>query len=529
MENIISVANKIGLKQDDIEPYGKYMAKIDGLNSDKKGKLILVSAMTPTTSGEGKTTVSIGLCDGLNLIGKKAVLSLREPSLGPVFGMKGGATGGGMAEIVPSDEINLHFTGDMHAITSANNLLCACIDNSIFQGNPLEIDENHIFFNRCIDMNDRALREVEISLENLKGLSSRREKFVITAASEIMALLCLAKDFKDLKVRLGNIIIGLNKQGNPVYAKDLGIVDSMASLLLHAIKPNLVQTKEGNPCIVHGGPFANIAHGCSSVIATQTALSLGDYVITECGFGGDLGGEKFMDIVCRQNKLYPSVVVLVATIKALKLHSSTENISEGFENLKKHIENFKNIYNQRVVVALNVFDGDSEEEISLTEKLCSDLGVTCSACRQFKEGGKGCVNLANVVVTECDKEINVPSYPYALDDSIEEKIFKLTSKVYGAGKIEYSEKAKEDIKNLGNLANGKPIVVAKTQYSFSDDHKLIGSPKNFTFHINGVEIKNGSGFIVVKTGKINLMPGLSKEPNALKISVDDNMVIHNLK
>ena len=529
MKKIISVAKKLNLTEDDIEFYGKYMAKIEGINSDKKGKLILVSAMTPTTSGEGKTTVSIGLCDGLNLLGKKAVLSLREPSLGPVFGMKGGATGGGEAEICPSNEINLHFTGDMHAITSANNLICACIDNSVFQGNPLNIDTSHIFFNRCIDMNDRALREVEISLEKLNNQSPRKEKFVITAASEIMALLCLSKDFKDLKVRLGNIIIALNKDGNPIYAKELGIIDSMASLLVNAIKPNLVQTKEGNPCIVHGGPFANIAHGCSSVIATQTALSLGDYCITECGFGGDLGGEKFMDIVCRQNGLYPSVVILVATIKALKLHSPISDITEGFENLKKQIENFKNVYNQRVIVALNIFEGDSNEEINLVAKLCEEINVKCCPCRQFAEGGKGTISLAEIVLEECEKDCPTPTYPYENEDSLEDKIYKLASKVYGACSIEYSDKAKEDIKNLGSLASGKPIVVAKTQYSLSDNPKLIGRPSNFTFHISGVEIKNGSGFIIVKTGKINLMPGLSKEPNALKIKVDDNMQIHNLK
>ncbi len=527
MEKINVIAQKLGLKEECIVPYGHYMAKIDANLENKQGKLILVSAMTPTTAGEGKTTVSIGLADGLNLLGKKAVLSLREPSLGPVFGMKGGATGGGKAVIEPSDEINLHFTGDMHAITSANNLLCAMIDNSIFQGNPLNIDKDRVIFKRCMDMNDRSLREIEISKEKLKGQAPRNDGFVITAASEIMALLCLSSSFDDLKNRLGNILVAFSLDGKPVYARELGVVDAMASLLVHATKPNLVQTGEGNPAIVHGGPFANIAHGCSSIIATRTALALGDYCITECGFGGDLGGEKFMDVVCRQFDLNPLAVVIVATIKALKLHSENALIEEGFTNLQKHIENFKDIYNQNVIVALNIFSDDKDEEIQKVISLCKGNDVDCYPTRQFAEGGKGCLDLAQAIIN-LDKTPQ-PSFPYKLEESIKEKLNKLASKVYGAKNIIYSPLAEEQIKNIEKLGKGYPIVVAKTQYSFSDNPDLKGRPQDFDFHVSEVEIACGSRFIIVKSGKMTLMPGLGKVPNATKIIVDDSMTIHNLK
>lgn len=532
MHKIIDIARKIGLNEDDIELYGKYIAKIDRADlykQNSKGKLILVSAMTPTTSGEGKTTVSIGLCDALNLLESKAVLSLREPSLGPVFGMKGGATGGGKAVIEPSNEINLHFTGDMHAITSANNLLCAMLDNSIFHGNPLNIDQNQIFFKRCMDMNDRSLREIEISLEPLKNQTPRKDGFVITAASEIMALLCLAKDFQDLKDRLGKIIVALSKEGKPIYAKDLNATDSMAALLTQAIKPNLVQTGEGNPAIVHGGPFANIAHGCSSVIATKTALSLGDFVITEGGFGADLGGEKFMDIVCRQNQLNPALVVLVATVKAIKAHSEKGELEDGIENLKKHIENFQTVFNQRVLVAINRFNDDSEDDLNKVKMLCQQMGVAAEICNQFAEGGKGALKLAKKAKELASLPIKKPNFPYALNENLTQKIEKLAQKIYGADKVEYSSFANEEIKNIEKLCQNMPIVVAKTQYSLSDDPKLIGAPQNTTLHVSGVELKNGSGFVVVKTGKMTLMPGLSKEPNAFKIKVDEDMKIYNLK
>ncbi len=528
MEKIEDIAKKINIDDKELLPYGHYMAKIKGRDYKNKGKLILVSAMTPTKSGEGKTTVSIGLADALNLLGKKTVLSLREPSLGPVFGMKGGATGGGKAMVVPSDEINLHFTGDLHAITSANNLLCAMLDNSIFQGNKLNIDPSTIAIKRCLDMNDRALREIEISKEKLAGQSPRKDGFVITAASEIMALLCLATDFEDLKRRLGNIYLAKTYDGKEIYAKDLGAVDAMASLLTYAIRPNLVQTLAGNPCIMHGGPFANIAHGCSSVIATRTALSLGKYCVTECGFGGDLGGEKFMDIVCRQFDLNPSLVVIVATVKALKLHSKTGNLEDGFANLKRHIDNFKNVYNQKVIVALNVFNDDKKEDLNQAISLCKKHNVEAKLCRQYTQGGKGCLELAKAAIKLCEGKSPTPTFPYQLSDSIKVKIEKLSSKIYGATSQEYTEVALKQIDEIEKLALGKPIIVAKTQYSFSDDPQLIGAPSSI-FHIQEVEYCGGSGFVIVKAGKMTLMPGLNKEPNALKITVDKNMKIHNLR
>ncbi len=528
MQKITSVAKKLNLSRSNLVLYGDYMAKIKGVNGPKSGKLILVSAITPTTSGEGKTTVSIGLADAMNYIGYNTCLALREPSLGPVFGMKGGACGGGKSEILPSVDINLHFTGDLHAITSANNLLCAMIDNSIFQGNALDIDPKRVVFHRCLDMNDRALRQVEISREKLKSQSPRAEEFVITAASEIMALMCLSRDFDDLKRRLGNILVAYSRSGKPIFARDLGANEAMAVLLYNALMPNLVQTGYGNPAIVHLGPFANIAHGCNSVVATKLALSLSDYVVTEAGFGADLGGEKFLDVKCRTNDLAPDCVVIVATIKALKLHGNGD-IDAGFCNLEKHISNFKDIYNRRVVVALNIFAGDTDEEIARVVRLTKALGVEAIPCSPYILGRSGCVDLARAVHEIVSKRPNRMHYPYDLDDSLRVKIEKLAKSVYGAGQVIFSDEANENIKAIGRMQKGLPIVVAKTQYSLSDDAKKLGAPKGFDFHVRRIEIKCGAEFIVVEAGNISLMPGLSKVPNAVKMSIDKFGTVKNLK
>ena len=527
MLKIQTIAKKLNIKNSQLIQYGDYMAKLKNVAGDKNGKLILVSAMTPTTAGEGKTTIAIALSDALNIIGYKSVLSLREPSLGPVFGMKGGATGAGKASVEPSNDINLHFTGDFHAITSANNLLCALLDNSIFQGNPLNIDPNHVVFPRAMDMNDRSLRDIQISLENLKGQQPRQDHFVITSACEIMAILCLAKDFQDLKRRLGNILVAYTKDNKPVFAKDLKAQESMAILLANAFYPNLVQTQGGYPAIIHGGPFANIAHGCSSINATRTALSLGDYCVTEGGFGGDLGGEKFLSVKCRNLKKIPTCVVVVATIKALKLHSANGILSEGFENLKRHILNFKNVFSLTPIVALNHFKGDSQNDIDEVIELCRQMGVSCHVCYPYEKGGKGCISLAQEISSL--KEPKTMTYPYSLEDTLEEKIQKLTTKIYGGKDVEYSSVALDQIKNLPDECKNYPVVVAKTQYSFSDDAKLLNAPKDFTIHVRSIEIKHGAQFIVVLAGKIYLMPGLGKEPNAVNMSIDENMQIYNLK
>ena len=527
MQKIRNIAKKLNIKNNQIIQYGEYMAKLKNVVGDKNGKLILVSAMTPTTAGEGKTTIAIALSDALNFIGYKSVLSLREPSLGPVFGMKGGATGAGKATVEPSNEINLHFTGDFHALTSANNLLCALLDNSIFQGNPLNIDPERVVFPRAMDMNDRSLRDIEIGLENLKGQEPRKDHFVITSACEIMAILCLAKDFQDLKRRLGNILVAFDKEGKPVYAKDLNAQESMAILLANAFYPNLVQTQAGYPAIIHGGPFANIAHGCSSVVATKTALSLGDYCVTEGGFGGDLGGEKFLSIKCRNLKKVPTCVVVVATIKAIKLHSQNSVLSEGFENLKRHLLNFKNVFSLTPIVALNHFKGDSQKDIDEVISLCKQLGVSCHVCYPYEKGGKGCISLAQEISTL--KEPKSMTYPYNIEDKPEEKIKKLNNKIYGGKDVEFSEEACAELQSLPEECKTYPVVVAKTQYSFSDDAKLLNAPKDFTLHVRRIEIKHGAEFIVVLAGKIYLMPGLGKEPNAVNMFIDENMHIHNLK
>ncbi len=506
MKKINLIAKKLNLKKENLETYGDYKAKIKNYSQNPKGKLILVTAITPTKSGEGKTTVSIGLADGLNLLNKNVCLALREPSLGPVFGMKGGAVGGGKSLVVPSDDINLHFTGDMHAITAANNLLCALIDNHIFQGNDLDFQT--VVFNRCMDMNDRSLRIITINQEKLKNNKERKESFVITPASEIMAILCLHTSEEDLRDRLDNIIVGYNSKKQPIYAKQLCSTDALLILLKEAIKPNLVQTTIGTPAIIHGGPFANIAHGCNSIVATKTALSLADYVVTEAGFGSDLGAEKFFDLKCRVGKLDPSVVVVVATVRAIKQNG----VQNGLENLKRHIQNITKLFNKKCVVAINHFEGDSEEDIEMIKRSCK---CPCVVCYPFTEGGKGCVALAQAVLDNIDNT-NKLKFAYNLKDGIKQKIFDIASKVYGAVDVEYESGVEEKIAQYEDIAKGYPVVIAKTQYSFSDDDNLVGAPK-FTLKIRDVEVKNGARFVVAIAGKINLMPGLPKVPNSVNM------------
>ena len=494
------------------------MAKIEGQDTPK-GKLILVTSINPTKFGEGKTTMSIGLADSMAKLNKKVVLALREPSLGPVFGIKGGATGGGESQLVPSGEINLHFTGDFHAITSANNLLCALIDNHLFQGNELGIDENNILFHRCMDMNDRALREITISQEKLKRNVERKESFAITSASEIMAILCLAENLEDLKKRLGNILVAFKKDGTPIYARDLKAENAMTILLKQAIMPNLVQTLKETPAIVHGGPFANIAHGCNSVIATKTALSLGDYCVTEAGFGADLGGEKFVDLKCRLTGLNPNVVVIVVSARAIKAHSQDGHLDAGLDNMLKHIENFKNIFNKNVIIAINKFEGDSENDLNTIRDFCLNHNVNAVLASPYIDE-YGCLELAKEVISLCEQPQTPLRFAYDLNSSIKAKIQSLAQKIYGAKDVEYSPLAEEKIKEFEELGKGYPIIVAKTQYSLSDDEKLTGRPTNFTFHVRDIEIKTGAGFIVIIAGKIALMPGLPKEPNSEKMFID---------
>ncbi|MBP3255906.1 MAG: formate--tetrahydrofolate ligase [Clostridia bacterium] len=535
MENIINIANKIGINEENVEQYGKYKAKIS-LNEYKKlsanndGKLILVTAINPTPLGEGKTTVSIGLCDGLNSIGKKAIATLREPSLGPVFGVKGGATGGGKSSIEPSDEINLHFTGDIHAITTANNLLSAIIDNHIFQGNELNIKD--VTWKRCMDVNDRQLRKINTGLSGEKKIVERIDGFDITAASEIMAILCLSEDEKDLKRRLGNIIIGFNNIGKPVTANDLKAAGALTALLKDAIKPNLVQTLEASPVLIHGGPFANIAHGCNSIVATKMGLKLADYVVTEAGFGADLGAEKFLDIKTRKLPKNPDAVVIVATIRALKYHGGVgkenvqiENIDalvKGSKNLLKHIENIKDVFGLNAIVAINKFDTDTEKEISVLKEILNENNVELSLVECYTKGSKGSKDLAEKVVTICDKENNF-KFAYSVEDSITEKIEKISKNIYGALEVEYSDEAKIQIKQIEELGySSLPICIAKTQYSLSDDDKNLECEKEFNIHIKEVKLKAGAEFIVVLTGKIMTMPGLSKHPAYENINLDEN-------
>ncbi len=529
LKKITEITKKLEIPEDYVEQYGKYKSKIsleyyNKIKTNKNGKLILVTAINPTPLGEGKTTTSIGLADGLNKIGKKAILALREPSLGPVFGIKGGATGGGHSQVAPMEDINLHFTGDIHAITTANNLLSAMIDNHIFQGNELNIEK--VTWKRCVDLNDRSLRKVEIGLSGEKNMSPREDGFDITVASEIMAILCLSKDLKDLKRRIGNIIIGYNDKGEVVTCKDLKAEGSLTVILKDAINPNLVQTLENNPAIIHGGPFANIAHGCNSIIATNMALKMGDYVVTEAGFGADLGAEKFMNIKCRNIEKSPDCVVIVATLRALKYHggvskeASNENkeaLKKGMSNLLKHINNIKN-FGLNPIVAINKFTNDTDEEIDILKQSLEGI-CEYSLLENWEKGGDGARDLANKVVSICEKKCKL-KYTYELEDSIKTKIEKVARKIYGAEEIEYSEEADEQIKNIKN--KNVPICIAKTQYSFSDNPKNLECDEPFKIHISSVELKAGAEFIVVKTGKIMTMPGLPKVPSAEKIDIDDN-------
>lgn len=534
---ISDIAEKLGISADELEFYGKYKAKLPlsllkKYESKEDGKLILVTAINPTPAGEGKTTVTVGLGEAMNRIGKKAVIALREPSMGPVFGIKGGAAGGGYAQVIPMEDINLHFTGDMHAITAANNLLCAIIDNHIQQGNELRIDPRRILFKRCLDMNDRALRNVVIGLGGKVNGVPREDGFMITVASEIMAILCLSSGIKDLKDRLGSILTAYTYDGTPVYARDLNAVGSMAALLKDAIKPNLVQTLENTPALMHGGPFANIAHGCNSVTATRLALKLGDYCITEAGFGADLGAEKFLDIKCRCAGLKPSCVVIVATIRALKYNGgvpktelSKENIvalKNGIVNLETHIENMRK-YGLPVVVAINRFATDTEAEIETIEAFCKEKDVPVSLTEVFAHGGEGGKELAEKVVKTIEtKEAHFkPIYDEKL--SIKEKLNVLAKEIYRAGDVVFTSNAEKAISEIEKLGKDKlPICVAKTQYSLSDDPQKLGSPKGFTLTVRDVRLSAGAGFIVALTGDIMTMPGLPKQPAAYKIDVDDD-------
>ena len=535
LRKIVEVANDLGIDEEDISLYGKYKCKIDNsvydkISDRKDGKLILVTAISPTPLGEGKTTMSIAIADGLRKIGKKSILALREPSLGPVFGIKGGATGGGMVQVAPMEDINLHFTGDIHAITAANNLLASLIDNHIYFGNKLGIER--VVWKRCVDLNDRQLRVVNTGLSDEKNIVPRMDSFDITVASEVMAILCLSTDIVDLKRRLGNIIIGYNKEDKPIFARDLKAEGSMAVLLKDAINPNLVQTLEHTPAIIHGGPFANIAHGCNSIVATKMALKLSDYVITEAGFGADLGCEKFLDIKCRKLGINPSAVVIVATIKALKYHGGVSKedvflknldaLDKGMDNLFKHIDNIKNKFGLNVIVAINKYNQDSDDEIEYLKNKLSDKGIMMSLVEGFTQGGDGAKDIANKLVSLVDEKEEF-KYIYDLNDNIKTKIEKVAQKIYYAKGVEYSEEALREIERIEKMGYGNyPICIAKTQYSFSDDPKILECDKDYNIKIRGVEIKNGAEFIVVLAGKIMTMPGLPKEPAAEKIDILDN-------
>ena len=522
--NIKEIGKKIGLDDSNLVYYGFDKAKIKYNPTKRNGKLVLVTAISPTPLGEGKTTVSIGLADAMNKLGKKVVAVLREPSMGPVFGIKGGATGGGRSQVIPMEDINLHFTGDFHAITSANNLLCSAIDNHIYFGNNLDFKK--VLFKRCLDVNDRALRNI--------NLGSREDSFTITAASEIMALLCLAKDLDDLKYRLGNIVVGLNSNDEFIYAKDLKVEGSMSVLLKDAIMPNLVQTLEGTPVIIHGGPFANIAHGCNSIMATNIGLELGDYVITEAGFGADLGAEKFLDIKCRLNGLSPDTVVLVATIKALKYHGGVskdevlnpndEALKNGLCNLERHISNLKK-YGVNVVVCINKFASDTEDEIKIVSDYCKELDVVVSTSTAYVDGGEGAIDLANVVIDSCSKDYNF-SLIYNDSDSFKDKVKKVATEIYHAKGVNFSELALDKLNSFEkNGIKDLPICIAKTQYSFSDDQKKVGAPVDFEVNVKDICLYNGAGFITVLLGDIMTMPGLSRVPSYEKIDLIDGEIV----
>ena len=536
MKDITEIAQNLGILPSELEPYGHYKAKIndsvfDRLHEKEDGKLVLVTAVNPTPAGEGKTTVSIGLGEAMNKIGKKAIVALREPSLGPVFGIKGGAAGGGYSQVVPMEDINLHFTGDMHAITSANNLMCAMLDNSLQQGNELNIDPRRIQVKRCLDMNDRALRNIVISLGGKLNGVPREDHFCITVASEVMAVLCLSSDIFDLKKRLGNILVAYTYDGQPIYCRDIKADGAMTVLLKEAIKPNLVQTLENTPAIMHGGPFANIAHGCNSVRATKTALKLADYAVTEAGFGSDLGAEKFLDIKCRFASVKPSCIVLVSTVRSMKYNGGVakENLKEenldalkkGSENLGAHIDNLKK-YGVPVVVAINHFYADTQAEIDYIEQYCKDRGADFAVTKCFAEGGAGSIELAEKVVEACEKENNF-HYLYDIDMPLYDKIETIAREIYGADGVDYTKEARASLDEFIKLGADKmPVCMAKTQYSLSDNPKLLGRPHGFRITVSSASLSNGAGFVVCQTGSVMTMPGLSKSPAAYRIDIDEN-------
>lgn len=541
LETITEIAKKIDINEDDIESYGKYKAKISNdiytkLAKKENGKLILVTAINPTPLGEGKTTVSIAIADGLSKIGKKSILALREPSLGPVFGIKGGATGGGHVQVAPMEDINLHFTGDIHAITSANNLLASMIDNHIYFGNELDIQE--VTWKRCVDLNDRQLRVVETGLSGEKKIVSRKDGFDISVASEIMAILCLSENLMDLKERLGNIIIGYNSKKEPIYAKNLKAEGAMTVLLKDAIKPNLVQTLEHTPAIIHGGPFANIAHGCNSIIATKMAMKLADYTITEAGFGADLGAEKFLDIKCRKAGIKPDAVVIVATIKALKYHGgiekekiqdeNIEGLERGMSNLYKHIENIKEKFGLNVIVAINKYNTDTSSEIEFIQDKLKDINIETSVVEGWAKGGEGAVDIAQKLVEMTQKSTDI-KYVYDLQDDIKTKIEKVAKQIYGASNVHFEENTSAEIERIANMGYGNlPICIAKTQYSFSDDAKNLECKEPFEITIRDINLKAGAGFVVAIAGKIMTMPGLPKVPSAENIDINENEEIVGL-
>ena len=532
LENILDIAKKTNIDENDVELYGKYKAKISNFekyNKNSKGKLVFVTAMSPTPLGEGKTTISIAIADGLRKIGKKSILALREPSLGPVFGMKGGATGGGHAQVAPMEDINLHFTGDIHAITSANNLLSAMIDNHIYYGNKLQIEK--VVWKRCVDLNDRKLRKIQTGLSGESKIVPREDGFDISVASEIMAIVCLSENIEELKQRLGNIIIGYNKKEEPIFSKDLKAEGAMAVLLKDAIKPNLVQTLEHTPAIIHGGPFANIAHGCNSVIATKLGMELAEYTVTEAGFGADLGAEKFIDIKCRKAQIKPDVVICVATIKALKYHGGVpkeeilneniEALKKGMKNLYKHIDNLKNIFGQNVIVAINKFNTDTGVELNYLKEELSKRNIKVSIVESWAKGGNGAIDIAQKIVNM--PESQTIKYCYDLNDSIVDKVRKVAQNVYGAENVIFSDETMKKVEKIEKLGYGNlPICIAKTQYSFSDNAKNIECAEKFNININDVELKAGAGFIVIYTGKIMTMPGLPQTPAAENIDISND-------
>ena len=541
--HIREIGKKLGLDEDEIEFYGKYKAKVDykllkKYKKDKKAKLILTTAINPTPAGEGKTTTTIGLADGLQKIGKKSIVALREPSLGPVFGIKGGAAGGGYAQVIPMEDINLHFTGDFHAIGAANNLLAAMIDNHIHQGNKLNIDPRTITWRRCVDMNDRQLRNIVCGMGRKVDGIVREDGFDITVASEVMAAFCLANDIAELREKLGNIIIGYTYENLPVMAKELNANGAMAALLKDALKPNLVQTLEGTPAFVHGGPFANIAHGCNSIIATKMAMNFADYVVTEGGFGADLGAEKFLDIKCRMADIKPDAVIIVVTVRALKYNggvdkgnlndTNLEALEAGLPNLLKHVENITQVFKLPAVVAINEFPTDSQEEINLIKEKCNDLGVNVILSQVWAKGGEGGIELAKEVVKLCEQENNF-EYAYSLEGSIKDKINEIARKIYGAEGVDFTKEADKEIANLEKLGfDNLPICMAKTQYSLTDDPSKLGRPENFRITVRKINISAGAGFIIALTGDIMKMPGLPKVPSAERIDIDENGVIVGL-